>query len=136
MHISKKLFFIITLNLGLILPINTSEPETEDTNYRNFIEKLYGVSNNTYKENAMWMRAESVKPNNPINDQLKVVVGSNRPLKEKISAIEEIKAQASTQNEGYFSNISTTAKAAIALLVTAGIASYFYFIYPWSSSSK
>jgi hypothetical protein len=134
MTIVKNLFFLTVLGLAVGAQISASEPENK---YLDFIDHLSDTHNVTYKQDAAWMREQFIK-SDTTTEQLKDIALSSKPLLEKINAIEEIKTKETTPKitEGYFSNVSTMAKAAAALMVTAGIISYLYFTRPWITSAE
>jgi hypothetical protein len=128
MNISKKLFLIATFGLGLGLQISASEPAST----LDFADKLDRVSNTEPKNIARWIRETYNRVDTrgkEINEKLEGIVSSNNSDTNKTKAIKTIWEQETTpkSNEGYFSNISTFAKVAAAFIVTASIASYFYF---------
>jgi hypothetical protein len=130
MNISKKLFLIATLGLGMGLQISASEPAS--TTPLDFADKLDKYSNAEPKNIARWIREtyNHVDPHSTaINEQLKTIISSGDTDIKKTKGIKAIWEQETTpkSNEGYFSNISTLAKAAAAFIVTASIVSYFYF---------
>ena len=136
----KKLFFMTVLGLAAVAQISASENQSDDRGYLSFIGKLRQVKSANAMNDANWMSQKYVATDDystNITSQLKNIVESNQPLPAKISAIEEIKARetAPKVNESYFSSMSNMAKAAVALVVTASIASYFYFIRPWTKAS-
>jgi hypothetical protein len=140
MRISKKLLMIATFSFISGSSVNASEPQTQDdTNLLNFISGLKKVPKAAALQLARWMES-TYATNHDLSDQLINIVNTEDTIANKTKAIEQLKQsteQAGTdQNTSYFSNIRTMATAAAAFVITASIASYFYFMRPWTSSNQ
>ena len=136
MIITKKLFFIAILGLGMQL---CASEKTSDVKLLDFATSLDKIPKNEPKNIADWIRKtfwSRDEHNKQITDNLEKIINSDEPLTTKTQSIKEIWQRETTpQNEGYFTNISTFAKAAAAAIITAGIISYFYFMRPWGTSN-
>ena len=136
MFISKKLFLIIALTLGLNRQINASQNynKEQEQNYIQFTGQLSKINNAEAKEAAKWMN-EKYHKSESITNQLMDIVNTDEPVKDRVTSILKLKRNDENHNEGYFANISTFAKAAAAVMITAGIVSYLYFMRPWGTST-
>lgn len=138
MRIANKLFLIIiSLGLGLQLSASEYQPQ-DDKNLLNFISGLKTVPKAAALQLARWMETTYATDQN-LSNQLMDIVNTNQSVADKTKAIEQLKQRAeqpeTDKNRSYFANISTAAKTAAAFVITVGIASYLYFMRPWSSST-
>lgn len=140
MTIVKQLFLITAFGLG----INTQLCASESQPLLSFADKLERLQteNSEPKTIAQWIRktfSGTDEHSTQVTDQLNNIVESNNNPTQQAQAIREIYTKETTpqqqENTGYFSNISTRVKAAAALVIAASIASYFYFMRPWSTPS-
>ena len=151
MDMTKKLLLVTIISSGLHLQINASESyqisphhtynPKQEKDFLQFTEdNLYQTKNAKARDTAQWMNEtyrETDSYHKSITNQLMNIVSDpHKKDEEKLTSIAELRENEENQNKGYFSSMSTFAKAAAALLVTAGIISYLYFIRPWSTSAK
>ena len=140
MIIVKKLFFMTILGLVVGAQISASEPQSDATNLLNIADRLQTIPNTEPMTIAQWIRTtynSMYEHDKETTEKLQNIANSNDPLPEKTKAIKKIwqEETAPKKSESYFSSMSNMAKAAVALVVTASIASYFYFMHPWTKAS-
>lgn len=140
MNISKKLLMVAVFSFISGLSINASESQPQDdTKLLNFISGLKTVPKAAALQLARWMET-TYTTNQDLSDELIKIVNADNTIANKTKAIEQLKQNTEQadidQDKSYFSNISTFTKAAAAFIITASIASYFYFIRPWGSSNQ
>jgi hypothetical protein len=140
MYISKQLFLITAVCLSLGFQINASQNEEQDSGFLNFTRQLiYQHKTADDINTGNWMNAIYQKGDpsdeNTIN-QLMNITNSDKTDEEKKADILALKNSTTGQNKSYFSSISTFTKAAAAFVIAASIASYFYFMRPWSTSAQ
>src|SRR5579863_707596 len=90
MYISKKLFLITTVCLGLGFQINASQNEEQESNFFNFINKLRNVKNATALNLANWMES-TYATDKDLSSQLVNIVNTDESVMQKTQAIEQLK---------------------------------------------
>jgi hypothetical protein len=141
MHIAKKLFLITILSLGTGVHINASESATngDQSIFDSFINNLKSTYGASLLELTNWMNRAYLN-DDALYQQIMAQIKSNDSLENKREALKKLKQsrelmEEAEKNKSYFSNMSTLAAAA-AFIITASIASYFYFMAPWRSSNQ
>ncbi len=138
MTIVKKLLLMTALIFGSDTQLCASEPQ-QLLEFANSLDRIE-TEESEPKNIATWIRKIFSKPDKhstDVTDLLSSITESPKlSLPEKTKAIKQIYIQEITpkeNNTGYFSSISTRMKAAAAFVIVASIASYFYFMHPWST---
>jgi hypothetical protein len=138
MNISKRLLLITITIFGLQL--SGSQYSEEEKKLSAFSNQLQLTAYD--KEDATYINAATLIKNSIYNNQnlskLMEIADSNQSDDDKVKSILKLENNEENQNEGYFSSMSIFAKAATAaaLVLTVGIASYFYFMRPWSPTTQ
>jgi hypothetical protein len=138
MNISKKLFLITIIGLGINVQLCASE--TAANKVIDYAQTLVmdNPGDNDSRNMASWITSIYYgydAHSKATMDRLEKTMLSDKIPDKKEAFLKLWKEDTTPQNEGYFANISTFAKAAAAAVITAGIISYFYFMRPWGTST-
>jgi hypothetical protein len=136
MSITKQFLLVF-----IIFQINASQNYTEkqQKNFLVFTQRLSQQTNADDMNLARWINETYVTNDNLAGEFINIVNTSTSfdNAKESIKNLKNTTEQTETdKTASYFSNISTFTKAAAAFIITASIASYFYFMRPWTSSNQ
>jgi hypothetical protein len=140
MTIVKKLFFMTVLGLAINEQLSASEPQPDATKLLNIADNLQRIPNTEPMTIAQWIRTKYnsiYAQDKETTEKLLNIANSENSPTEKTKAIKNLwqEETAPKKSEDYFSSMSNMAKAAVALVVTASIASYFYFMHPWAKTA-
>lgn len=130
----------MTALLGSTISIQLSASEYAqqqvDTLF-SFISELKTSKNRTSEDLNLARWIDTAYATNPtLENELIEIVNNNKDYLDQKTDIKELwKKDTAPKSEGYFSNISTMAKATAAFMVTAGIISYLYLTRPWIASA-
>lgn len=143
MYISKQLLLVTVVSFGLHFQINASEYGREEieqkiknaqkvNDFSKELEKDARQKENARElETSRWI--DTLYGTNQDLTELANIIDTNDSLETKANKLFQLKE--GSGQKSYFSNISTFTKAAV-FVIAAGIASYFYFMRPWSTSAQ
>jgi hypothetical protein len=134
MNIAKKLFLVIVLSLGSLQlhasQYNEEEKEKIFTFSRTLTQDAKRRENADDLDTARWM--EIAYGNNKDVTEIMNIIDSNESFEDKAKDLSQLKKG----TKSFFSNTSSLITAAAAFIIAASIASYFYFMRPWTSSNQ